>query len=71
MGTDDQHAITRLFERVASDEQLLKSLMVEDLSDPEILAIQEGIAQAKAGNVRPLHEFDSAFRVRNGFAAKQ
>ncbi|MFK7735141.1 MAG: hypothetical protein AB8B50_03880 [Pirellulaceae bacterium] len=70
LGTNDQVAIARIVERVANDEQLLKSLMVEELSDFEVLAVQEGIKQAEAGHVRSLDNFDAEFRARNGFAAR-
>lgn len=67
LGTKDQTAITQIFERFAADEQLLKSLIVDDLTAEEVRAIQKGVEQAESGNVRSLEEFDSEFRARNGF----
>lgn len=37
--------------------------------ESDLLAIQKGIADAEAGNLTPLAEFDQEFRDRNGFAA--
>ncbi|GAB5405692.1 MAG: hypothetical protein Aurels2KO_39230 [Aureliella sp.] len=70
LGTKDQLAIARIVERVANDEQLLKSLMVEELSELDALAVREGIKQADAGQVRSLEDFDVEFRARNGFATR-
>lgn len=38
--------------------------------DAERLAIAEGIADAKAGRVRPFDEFDREFRAKHGLPAR-
>lgn len=38
--------------------------------ESDLLAINEGLADAAAGNVRSFDEFDKEFREANGFAAR-
>ena len=70
IGTRDPQTMGAFFERFAEHEQLLQAVMVDDLSDEDVQAIQEGIADYEAGRVTPLAEFDAAFRKRNGMAAQ-
>lgn len=48
------------------DEVLRESLAALPSRKEEVLAIQEGIADMKAGRMTPIREFDREFRQRNG-----
>ncbi len=70
IGTRDPQTVGAFFERFADQEQLLQAVMVDDLSDEDVQAVRDGIADYEAGRVTPLAEFDAAFRKRNGIDAR-
>lgn len=47
------------------DEVLREALAALREREQELLAIQAGIDDMEAGRVRPIHEFDREFRLRN------
>lgn len=65
VGVSNSVTVSRILERVSQDEQLLMSLMVDEPTADDLKAIQEGIDDARRGNVRSLAEFDAEFRSRN------
>lgn len=71
LGITDQAAISRIVERVASDKQLLMSLVLDAPSDADIEAVREGIAESDAGLGQSLTTFDAEFRASNGFAPRE
>jgi hypothetical protein len=70
IGTSDPETVSRFFERIAGDEQLLQSFMLDDPNEEDIQAIREGIADADAGRVQSLAKFDAEFRLRNNMAQR-
>ena len=66
IGSADEATVNRLVERMADDDLLMQSLMMDDLTADDVQAVQEGIESWKAGRVRPFAEFDAEFRERNG-----
>lgn len=70
-GVTDGEILARILDRVATDEQLLKSLFMDDPSEQDLQAIREGIADAETGRVRSIEEFDREFRARNGFVGRE
>lgn len=66
IGSADEQTVNRLVERMADDDQLMQSLMMDDLTTDDVHAVHEGIESWKAGRVRPFTEFDTEFRERNG-----
>lgn len=50
------------------DDLLREALRVLDHVREDLAAIEAGIADADAGRVRPIEDFDREFRARNGIA---
>jgi Arc/MetJ-type ribon-helix-helix transcriptional regulator len=53
------------------DDVVREALAALRSRDDEVLAIQQGIDDMKAGRVKPLREFDREFRRRNGLPAAE
>lgn len=70
LGSSDQAVVSHFVERIALDEQLLLSLLVEPPSESDLQALREAIDEADAGLGRPFSEFDQEFRKEMGFAPR-
>jgi hypothetical protein len=66
IGSADEQTVNRLVERMADDDQLMQSLMMDDLTADDVQAVREGLESWKADRVRSFAEFDAEFRDRNG-----
>jgi putative addiction module CopG family antidote len=55
-----ESAVNAAIERVRAEEELL----AEDLDDEDLAAIEEGLAQARRGEVRPWEEVRAELRAR-------
>lgn len=70
VGVSDQATLSRIMDRIASDEQLLLSLAFEP-NESDVDAIREGLADVDAGQVQPFSEFDAELRKEMGFDPPQ
>lgn len=65
LGQSSQDGLAGAIERVLSDDSFLNHLAGECLSDADVQAIDEGIADAKSEKTMLFDAFDKNFRIRN------
>lgn len=70
LGQSSQDGLAGAIERVLSDDSFLNHLAGECLSDADVQAINEGIADAKSEKTMLFDVFDNNFRIRHNLVAK-